>query len=263
MFLAAEWLAGAEDDEAGLILLHFSDHLSCKLGQMSLAHSLHDRRFNSGMSITEKNGFAQARRNMSSRLKAWLKDRKNKKKYGPGAPLFAERLWIRLDEMECALKFWSTKQSGDVVTDWPVNRITPVREIEVVKACARHWHDNIPWDETGIYQRMMEYINHRGKVDRLESESDVKVRYQELDDLYRTVLQNGELTCRRDLIPGNFREEGGILVHIGPDGSPYFGGKGHHRLAVALAAGIDFIPVQLGVVHLDGLASLPKFRVQP
>jgi len=83
-----------------------------------------------------------------------------------------------------------------------------------------------------------------------------------LDELYNIVTQSGTLSPRHELIKGNFREEGGILVHIGPDGAPYFGGKGHHRLAVALAAGVDLIPAQIGVVHRDGLTKLGAFRDQ-
>lgn len=215
------------------------------------------------MSITEKSGFEQIRRNWTSRLKAWDRDRKNRQQYGPEAPLFAERLWIPVDQLQYALKHWSTKQSGRVVSEWPAEELTPINEIEVVRACARHWHENIPWEETGIYQRMMEYIRQRGRVDRLTSENDVKIRYQELDELYNTVIQSGTLSPRHELIKGNFREEGGILAHIGPDGAPYFGGKGHHRLAVALAAGVDFIPAQIGVVHRDGLPKLGAFRDQP
>lgn len=142
------------------------------------------------MSITEKHGFAQARRNLNSRLKALVKDSKNKNRYGPEAPLFAECLWIRLSELECALKHWSTKQSGEVVSDWPMEKVTKVREIDVVKACTRHWRDNIPWEETGIYQQMMNYIKRRGKVDRLTSEDDIRTRYSELDDLYNMVTQS-------------------------------------------------------------------------
>lgn len=214
------------------------------------------------MSITEKSGFEQIRRNWSSRLKAWARDRNSRQRYGPEAPLFAERLWIPVDQMQHALKYWSTKHSGTVVAEWPAERITSVHDIEVVSACARHWHDNTPWEETGIYQQMMEYIRQRGKVDRLRSEKDVRVRYEELDELYNIVTQSGTLSPRDELIKGNFREEGGILVHIGPDGAPYFGGKGHHRLAVALAAGVHLIPAQIGVVHRDGLPKLGAYRDQ-
>lgn len=212
------------------------------------------------MSITEKSGFEQIRRNWSSRLKASVRDRKNQRQYGQEAPLFAELLWIPMDQMNYALKHWSTKQSGRVVSEWPAEKIDPINEIEVVRACVRHWHENIPWEETGIYQQMMDYIRQRGKVDRLASEEDVRVRYEELDTLYNTVIHTGTLSPRCDLIRGNFREEGGILVHIGPDGFPYFGGKGHHRLAVAVAAGVDRIPAQIGVVHRDGLSRLGTFR---
>ncbi len=212
------------------------------------------------MSITEKSSFEQIRGNWSSRVKAWTRDRENTQQYGPGAPLFAERLWIPMDKMECALKHWNTKHSGKVVYEWPPEKISSIEEIEVVRAYTRHWHENVPLEETGIYQQMMEYNFKHGKVDRLESENDVRQRYKELDELYKIVIRNGTLSPRSELIQRNFREEGGILVHIGPDGSPYFGGKGHHRLAVAVAAAVDRIPVQVGIVHIDGLSKLYTYR---
>lgn len=180
--------------------------------------------------------------------------------HGPLAPLFAERLWIPMNKLKFALKLWSSKQTGSVVNDWPEQLVTPINEILVVKSCMSHWHDNVPWEQTGIYQQMMGYIEQHGKVDRMKSRQDIEVRYQELDKLYYSVLETQVLSTRQKLIKGNFREEGGILVHIGPDGMPYFGGKGHHRLAVAIAAGLDRIPAQIGVVHRSGLAELETYR---
>ncbi|WP_417316330.1 MULTISPECIES: hypothetical protein [Gammaproteobacteria] len=212
------------------------------------------------MSITEKSGLNQTRRNWSSRVKARKKDRQNLSEYGPNAPQFAERLWIPMSKLNFALKLWSPKKTGCVVTEWPESRITPIKEILVVKSCISHWHNSVPWENTGIYQQMMDYIKLHGKVDRMQSREDIETRYKELDQIYNSVLQTHCLRTRQELIKGNFREEGGILVHIGPDGMPYFGGKGHHRLAVAIAAGLERIPAQLGVVHIDGLSALPAYR---
>jgi hypothetical protein len=121
----------------------------------------------------------------------------------------------------------------------------------------------LSWEETGIYDAMMDQIRKHGKVDRLRTLEDIKLRYRQLDALYESVLQAGRLSPREELISGNFREEGGILVNIGPDGKPYFGRKGNHRLAMAIAAGIDRIPAQLGVVHIEGLPALPCYRNAP
>lgn len=116
------------------------------------------------------------------------------------------------------------------------------------------------WDETGIIAQMLEKIERNGKVDRLKNEEDVRVRYQELDNLFTETRKEMRLKTRAELIPGNFREEGGILIHIGPDGKLVFGMKGHHRLAMALTLELKQIPVQIGVVHFSAVSTLKTLR---
>ncbi|MCZ4287103.1 hypothetical protein O4H29_19910 [Marinobacter salarius] len=215
------------------------------------------------MGITEKSRFEQLRRNWNSRLRAWQTDRQNKALYGEDAPRFAEQLWVPIYELEFAVKAGSSKQSGQIIRSWPTGGLGRVDQTVAIKACVAHWRGGLSWEETGIYDAMMDQIRKHGKVDRLRTLEDVKLRYRQLDALYESVRQAGRLSPRDELIPGNFREEGGILVNIGPDGKPYFGRKGNHRLAMAIAAGIDRIPAQLGVVHIEGLPALPDYRNAP
>lgn len=212
------------------------------------------------MSITEKSRFAQFRRNWTSRIKALHLDSKNRKRFGARAPLFAERLWIPVNQIEWRLKHWNSKQSGRVVSEWPTEKLSPVSELSVVRACQRHWLDGVPWEQTGLFDQMIKSIQQSGKVDRMRSMDDIRLRYEQLDDIFDQVRTESIFRTRQSLITGCFREEGGILMHIGPDGAPYFGGKGHHRLAIALCAGIEVIPAQLGVVHIDALAKLDGYR---
>ena len=107
---------------------------------------------------------------------------------------------------------------------------------------------------------MMAWIEEKGRVDRLSTRAEVLQRYEQLDVLYESVLKDGKLRTRKELVQGNFREEGRVLIHIGPDGRPYFGGKGNHRLAIAIAAGLEQFPAQLGVVHISALDSLWRYR---
>lgn len=212
------------------------------------------------MGITEKGKLRQLLRNFSSRRRAWQVDRKNIKTYGELAPLFAERIWVRTSELELALRVQNSKASAKVINSWPDRTPENVTKIRTIEACLRHWRDGISWEESGIYELMLEAIRRHGKMDRMKSLEDIRRRYQELDELYDTVQANGSLSTRQDLNPRNFREEGGILVHLGPEGKPYFGKKGHHRLAAAIAAGLPKIPAQLGVVHIDALSALNQFR---
>jgi len=215
------------------------------------------------MGITEKSRFEQLRRNWNTRLRALRTDRRNRALYGDDAPLFAERLWVPLSELECAVKVCSSKQSGYVVNHWPTKGLGSIAQTTAIKACVAHWRDGQSWEETGIYEAMMERIRLHGKIDRLRTLTEVKTRYAQLDMLYESVKKAGRLSTRQELIPGNFREEGGILINIGPDGAPYFGRKGNHRLAMAIAAELDYVPAQLGAVHINGLPALPGYRNIP
>ena len=215
------------------------------------------------MSITEKSRFGQIRRNWSSRFRAWRLDRKNRKVYGPEAPAFAERIWVPVEEIQWRLKHWNSKQSGRVVTEWPDEKCTLVSEQLVIQACHEHWIEGASWEDTGQIDRMMQIISDSGKVDKLRSLSDVRTRYHQLDEIFEQVKREQKFRTRQSLVKGCFREEGGILVHIGPDGAPYFGGKGHHRLALALCAGVKVIPAQIGVVHEQAIEHLARYRRAP
>ncbi|MDX1636284.1 MAG: hypothetical protein R3280_16720 [Marinobacter sp.] len=215
------------------------------------------------MSITEKGRLQQWRRNWNSRLRARRIDGANCRQYGNEAPRFAERLWVPLEQLQYAVKAGNSKQSARIIHSWPADKVVPIEGLQTIRACIQHWRDGVSWEQTGIYDQMMASIREHGKVDRMRTLDDIKQRYQHLDRLYQTVVAAGGLSPREALIKGNFREEGGTLVHIGPDGAPYFGRKGHHRLAMALAAGFAFIPAQLGVVHVDGLAGLADLRQRP
>jgi hypothetical protein len=183
--------------------------------------------------------------------------------HGSEAPRFAERIWVPVPKIQYAVKVASSKQSGQVISHWPTQGAGRVDQTITIKACIAHWRDGVAWEDTGIFEAMMEQIRLHGKVDRLRSLADIKLRYQQLDAIYDSVLNTERLNTRQELISGNFREEGGILVNIGPNGTPYFGRKGNHRLAMAIAAGINIVPAQLGVVHIDGLSALSDYRKVP
>lgn len=212
------------------------------------------------MGVTEKSKFEQIRRNWNSRIRAWKVDKKNQERFGPQAPRFAEPLWIPTERIQKALKIGNSKQSGTVLDHWPDQETELVCELPSINACLLHWRDGLPWEESGIYDLMMAQIHRNGKVDRLRTIEDVKTRYRELDELYAHVKRAGGLNSRQEFIPGNFREEGGILVHIGPAGEPIFGKKGHHRLAIAMALNLRLIPVQLGATYQPAIKHLRHYR---
>lgn len=210
--------------------------------------------------ITEKTRLQQMRRNWNSRLRARRVDRQNFRLYGSQAPRFAERVWVPTVSLNCSIKAGTSKDSARVIDHWPADAAVATRELPAIAACLDHWQNGVSWEATGIFQGMLDIIENEGKVDRLRSLHDIEQRYAAVDTLYNEAASARRLSTRAELIPGNFREEGGILVHLGPDGAPFFGRKGHHRLATAIALCFEHIPAQLGVVHVSALEHLARYR---
>ena len=67
------------------------------------------------------------------------------------------------------------------------------------------------------------------------------------------------MKTRNEIFKDNFREVGGIYIHIGVDGKPYFGGGGCHRFAIAHILQIIF-PAQIGCVHVSAIPYLKGYR---
>ncbi len=107
---------------------------------------------------------------------------------------------------------------------------------------------------------MMSLINRYGSYDGCSSREEVIDRYRKLDKLYERTKVLGRLKSKEELDEDSFREEGGILMHIGPKGELFFGGNGNHRMAIALALKLSIIPVQLGGVYVLSLPYLKKLR---
>jgi len=60
---------------------------------------------------------------------------------------------------------------------------------------------------------------------------------------------------KKKILYGGWREEGAPKVHIGPEGELDYGLGGNHRWAIFLALGLSSVPVQIGVVHKEGIRS--------
>ncbi|EON90643.1 hypothetical protein MARLIPOL_17888 [Marinobacter lipolyticus SM19] len=102
-------------------------------------------------------------------------------------------------------------------------------------------------------------VSPTGVTDKCRTPEDVAKRFQVLDAIWGDVSNRGSLPSRKDLEPTNFREVGGVLMHLGPGGEPIFSGAGCHRFAMALMMDRPF-PAQLGVVHVSALANLRDYR---
>ena len=186
----------------------------------------------------------------------------NRVRFGSGAPRPNERIWIDPSTVRHALGGFRVR-SAAVVDRWPPAEPVPFEEHIHVRHALAHWRDGLRWDQTGAYEYMLEQIRKRGHQDGCYDLADVERRYDRLDELFETVRREGRLRTRTDLDPRVRDEDGGILVHIGPDGEPAVGDGGKHRLTIARLLGLAVVPARIGFVHRDALPLLPRLRREP
>ena len=152
--------------------------------------------------------------------------------------------------------------TGQVVDgDWD-RETAPLSTLVKIRACELHWKHGVPWEETGVYEHMMELIAERGSADGCRTFADVVARYDRLDAMFRQVRSEGQLRSRSELQHRGFRAVGEVYVHVGRGPRLLFGNGGCHRLAAARAAGLECIPAQLGVVHPEALNDWAKAVVR-
>lgn len=202
----------------------------------------------------------------SERLLIYIKDLRNKLKYGKDAPLYFERIWVNpmeirmmipRDEVKRVTGIHRNRASG-VVVDWDeISRSYPITEEFRIQYCFKHWKDGISWDELGV-------IDHLSKSSKYGSwpKKKIRERFRMLDRAFEETKKLGRLKTRDEIDPAGFREEDGILVHIGKHGEPVFGGNGFHRLAMAQVLELDRIPACIGLVDKEAIPLLSKFRAE-
>lgn len=194
----------------------------------------------------------------------------NRLRLGAKAPGYAERIWVDpkqcskyIEAADLARHFGaSTRQmSGRVVHTWPAFLEQTFDQHPKLTYCRSHWGDGESWQKAGAIDFMLSRIavSKTGVTDRCRTPEDVIQRFNKLDSIWSEVKARGSLPSREDLDASNFREVGGVLMHLGPGGEPIFSGAGCHRFAMALMLDAPF-PAQLGIVHASALARLPQYR---
>lgn len=108
---------------------------------------------------------------------------------------------------------------------------------------------------------MESLIKKHGKYDGCVNIDDIVKRYRSLDTIFEQIRKEGRFRIRKEFNQKNFREKGGVLVHIGPYGEPFFGMGGCHRFAIALILKLK-LPSQIGCVYKDAIPLLKNLRKQ-
>lgn len=203
------------------------------------------------------------------------RDLKNILNYGWHAPRAYECLWV--DPAEVTLGFrpnrakdprfrFRRRDTARVIGgDW-LEIAVPFQHWLKHRAVVARYRDGMSWEETGIYDWLLKQMKKTDGFDGLHSLDDIKARYALLDAAAEDARKTGRLRARAELgSKYQWREAGGVVVHIAQDGSIIRGGNGHHRCAISYALGLKIMPVQLGVVHPDALGTgvLQRLRKKP
>lgn len=201
---------------------------------------------------------------VEERIQYYSRDLKNIMRFGFSAPRFKETIWvdprrieymIEREEVKRVSGFHRSRASG-VVIDWDkIKNIKPITEEFRVQYCFKHWKEGKTWKELGVIDFMATTKSY-GNWPR----SKIKARFQMLDKAFEETKKTGRLKTRKELDPSNFRENGGILVHIGKGGQPYFGGNGFHRLCIAKVLELEKIPACVGLVDHNAIKYMDELR---
>jgi hypothetical protein len=198
-------------------------------------------------------------------IKKYYRSLKNKIIYGSLAPEYAELIFINPKAIKKYSFAWKPTDSGKVVGgDWDdETRLIKIKSRFKYKACKQRWENNISWQDTGIYDFMLDFVERRGApVDKCKTLEDIQLRYERLDELFEQVKQTGHFKTQKELNSNCFNEEGGILVHIGRNNQLIFGGGGIHRLAIAKILKLGLIPAQIGVVHPKAIKTWKAYKLE-
>lgn len=186
-----------------------------------------------------------------------VRDFANKLRFGADAPRSDEALFA---DPRAIVSSYSSGKSGagrkfrrhesGLVRggDWDRAQ-APIEKGFKLTSCRMHFEDNIPWEDTPLFQRLITEVKAGRTPDGCRSVSDVQQRYAKLDTLFAEARRDGRLKLRSETPERYRREHGGILVHVTRDGKMLRAGGGAHRFAVAWILGLPEIPVQLGVIH--------------
>lgn len=186
----------------------------------------------------------------------------NKVKYGAQAPLFGERIWIDVSPDIISIGK-APLLRGKVLTKWPpfpISNKMKIVDTEPMRSCIEHWGKEVRWEDTKVFEIMEKALRNKGKKDGCITMADVHQRYNALDEIFSKVKKDKHLLSQAELPGLSYREHGGICFHIGPEGEPFFGQIGQHRLAMALVVGIKRVPAELGAIYVESLSFLKDLR---
>lgn len=131
-----------------------------------------------------------------------------------------------------------------VEADWDKN-VYEFKEKNRFQSVRMRFEEGYQWEETPIYEYYLEMIEKDGRYDGCYSPKDVQERYSLVDEMYKTMAENGYDETK---VENKFDH---ICVHISRDGEFIHASGGNHRLSVAKILDLDKIPVRVAVRHAE------------
>lgn len=182
---------------------------------------------------------------------------KNKIKHGKDGPVFGELIYVNPQNFDDFIPVSHRSSSGLIMHgDWDLQPKKKIDATIIYNACQNHWEYNVPWEETGIYDFMLNKIEKfGGHVDGCSNLEDIIIRYKKLDLLFEEVKKTRRFKTQKELNKTAFNEHGGLLFHIDRNNKPIYGGGGMHRFTLSKILKLEIIPAQLGVVHIKAIKS--------
>lgn len=177
----------------------------------------------------------------------YSRDLWNQLRFGRQAPRSCECFIVPAHLVKTLIKprRFIQSRSGMVVGGKWDRSVVPLEEVHKYQIV---W-SMLESDQIGENEAVLVYYSKRKKY----SDSELKARYQHLKKSLQQIKEEGRLRTRAELDASNFRERGGVLVHIGANGQLIFGGAGYHRLTIAKYLKLDTLPICVGVVHPEAI----------
>ena len=177
----------------------------------------------------------------------------NQLSYGDGCPFPEALIYIHPADVTYVVRDLIPRiYSGAVVAgDWD-QRVTELRCASKYIACLNRFERGLDWRAAGVEKLFTHLFAQEARPDGCSTWQDVWKRYAGIDELYADVKKKGRLVprgVRAGPLGRIYRD--GVYIHVGRTGDLIFGCAGYHRLAVAKILGLESIPAQLGVVHIE------------
>ncbi len=128
-----------------------------------------------------------------------------------------------------------------------------VKDLAIIQGAKERFIDGKDWEDTDYYRIHLKKIAEGEKWRECISKEDLNEYFRRFDRLYEQIRNNGYKPQSEILDPefaGTAAVENEIAVHIDHDGRFIFC-NGAHRLGIALALGIEKIPVKVCIRHAD------------